>query len=57
MFERSALANDLKEVFHGLQEGGGELNVAINGWIRLRLRIPLVCAPPSPHGHAWCPTD
>ena len=35
MLEKSALANDLKEVFHCLKDGGG-LNVKINGWILLR---------------------
>lgn len=43
MMEQSALANDLKEVFHSLKEGGG-LDVAVNGWIRLSL--------PRPHGLA-----
>lgn len=49
MMEQSALANDLKAVFHGLKdmEGGGPgsedparpqlLEVAVNGWIRISL--------------------
>ena len=52
MMERSALANDLKNVFHGLKEAehssdssyrgpaaqqGQPLEVAVNGWIRLSL--------------------
>ena len=36
MMEESALASDLKDVFHGLKDGEG-LDVAINGWIRLSL--------------------
>jgi len=36
MMEESALASDLKEAFHGLEDGGG-LDVAVNGWIRLSL--------------------
>lgn len=43
MMERSALANDLKEVFHGLKEGDG-LDVAVNGWIRLSLPRPFSSA-------------
>jgi hypothetical protein len=41
MLERSSLMNDLKEVFHGLRDGR-ELNIMINGWIRLSIQGPQV---------------
>jgi len=36
MMEESALASDLKEVYHGLKDAEG-LDIAINGWVRLSL--------------------
>jgi len=42
MLERSALANDLKQVYHGLR-AGETLSVVVNGWVHLSMRVHPVC--------------
>ena len=38
MLERSALANDLKQVYHGLRTGE-TLSVVVNGWVNFSIRV------------------